>query len=297
MPMLDTPTHSIPGNLAAHASDIAAMHVDDIAPMPVDVARTTFARTREQAECLYADHFDLIVRLVHRCARRHRLDREEEADFTSDVHVWLLQRDLIVLRQYCGDEASLPAYLTTVIKRCLLDMRNRNWGRFRPSAAATRLGPVASALERLIVREHCTLQEACEILGATSGSAPPKEALEALGGQLPLRARAVRVNEAEAEAIPCTRSTVDQLLIEVDGPALQAQVRRALLAAWRELSRDDRRLLALKHVRNFSVSRIARELAVEQRPLYARLKLLYQHLRRALEAQGIGRPEITWLLE
>jgi DNA-directed RNA polymerase specialized sigma24 family protein len=114
---------------------------------------------------------------------------------------------------------------------------------------------------------------------------------------LPPRPRPVRVSEAEAETVPCTRSMLEQLLVDVGRGARRAHVRRALLMAWRQLSRDDRRLLALRHVRNFSVSRIARELAVDQRPLYARLEQLHERLRHALEAEGIGRPEIVWLLE
>jgi RNA polymerase sigma factor for flagellar operon FliA len=287
---LDAPITTTPVNPARYTSDVAEMHRAAERP-------TARARTREQAERLYADHFDLIVRLVARCARRYRLDREETADFAGEVHVWLLQRDLIVLRQYCGDEGALPAYLTIVIRRCLLDMRNRNWGRFRPSAAATKLGPVASSLERLIVRDGHTLDEACEILRAMSGSVIPKEELEALGAQLPQRPRPVRVNEAEAGAVPCSRSTVDRLLLDVGRPALHAHTRRALSAAWREMSGDDRRLLVLKHVRNLTVSQIARELAVEQRPLYTRLQQLYHQFQHALEVQGIGRAEVAWLLE
>src|SRR5262245_34818262 len=263
------------------------------APAP---RRSSPFRTRAQAERLYADHFDLIVRLVHRCARRHRLPRDAAAELAGEVHVWLLEHDLFVLRQFCGDEASLPAYLTIGIKRRLLDLRNRNWGRFRPSAAAIRLGPEASALERLMVVDGYTLQEACEILSGTSGVAASKEELEALGTQLRPRARPISVSEAEAESVRCTRSLVETVLGEVSGGAWRADVRRALLTAWRALSRDDRRLLALRHVRNFSVSRIARELAVEQRPLYARLRRLYERLRQALEADGIGRREIAWLL-
>src|SRR5262245_62099749 len=80
--------------------------------------------------------------------RRHRLSSTEAEDFMSEVRLHFIDRDYEVLRKFEGG-CSVTTYVTVVIQRLLLDYRNREWGRWRSSAQAKRLGPTAILLERL----------------------------------------------------------------------------------------------------------------------------------------------------
>ncbi len=51
-----------------------------------------------------------------------------------------------------------------VVQRLFLDHRNRQWGKWRPSAEAKRRGPLAILLERLVVRDGWTFEQAVETL-------------------------------------------------------------------------------------------------------------------------------------
>src|SRR5207237_5821359 len=59
-------------------------------------------------------------------------------------------------------------------------------GKFRPSVAARRMGEVGLELERLLVLQKHTLQEACEILRSRGHSFADDE-LRALALRLPVR--------------------------------------------------------------------------------------------------------------
>ncbi|MGH8186413.1 MAG: hypothetical protein ACREUC_07605, partial [Steroidobacteraceae bacterium] len=76
----------------------------------------------------------------------------------------LIEHDYAVLRRFEG-ASSLRTYLTVVLHRVLLDQRNREWGRWRPSAAAYRNGPLAVRLERLVTRDGLTPAEAIAAVG------------------------------------------------------------------------------------------------------------------------------------
>src|ERR1044071_2387248 len=104
-----------------------------------------------------------IASLIQIVARRHRLSAADAEEFASTVHLRLIEHDYAVIRKFRGG-SSLRTYLTVVIARLCLDFRASSWGRWRPSQGARRLGPVAVALERLMVRDGLTFDEACTSL-------------------------------------------------------------------------------------------------------------------------------------
>src|SRR4051812_17572740 len=98
----------------------------------------------------------------HVCRRNHLRDADAE-EFASEVKLHLIQNDYAVLRRF-QQRSSLQTYLTVVVQRLFVNYRNRLWGRWRPSADASRLGPIAVQLERLIVRDGWSFEEAQEQL-------------------------------------------------------------------------------------------------------------------------------------
>jgi len=84
---------------------------------------------------------------VLRDVSRRRLSPDEAQDFVQSAHLKLLERQYDVFGRFTGG-SSLRTYLTVVVIRLLLDWRNSTYGKWRPSAAAVRLGPEVQGLPR-----------------------------------------------------------------------------------------------------------------------------------------------------
>ena len=123
---------------------------------------------------LFLGHQKLIEEVIAHCCRRSHFKREEAEDFGSLVKIKFLEDDCAILREYQG-KSSIRTYLTVVIKRLLMDYQDHLWGKWRYSAEAERLGPVAMRLERLLQREDVPLDEA-------SGPAHEREDRDVRGG-------------------------------------------------------------------------------------------------------------------
>ena len=217
---------------------------------------------------------DAVIRAV---ARRRRLAGRDFQDFAQIVHLRLLERHYDVFSRFRGD-SSLRTYLTVVVTRILLDWRNARFGKWRPSAAAARLGPVGVGLERLISRDGHTVGEAVEIMLQATGVG--REELRDMAERLPQR---VTRREVSPELEPLALSEPFRDPIAARERLEQAQqVRRALRRAYLALPPDDRRLLALRYQRSMTIRQIGEDLEIDSKALYRRFARLASKLRRAL---------------
>ncbi len=140
---------------------------------------------------LLLDHLDLINQIVRTVGRRRHLSAPEQEDFASFVHLRLVDDDYAILRKF-QNRSTLWTYLAAVIERMSLDFCVDKWGRWRPSAMAERLGPVAVALERLVHRDSHSVDEALEILTTNHDVALTHAELRNVWDQLPVRMRTYR---------------------------------------------------------------------------------------------------------
>src|SRR6185503_19815484 len=113
-------------------------------------------------------NLSLLRDLVAFLARRYRLDAERSEELESFVRLRLVEDDYAILRSW-RQHSTLKTYLTVVVQRLFHDYCNQLWGKWRASAAALRLGPVAEALEELLYHEGLTFAEACQVIGARGG--------------------------------------------------------------------------------------------------------------------------------
>ena len=95
-------------------------------------------------------------------------------EFASWARLRLFEDDCAVLRKFRG-ESTIRTYLTTVLVHLFLDWRNAQWGRWRPTASARRLGPLAIELERLVLRDGRDYEEAVGTLVSTQAAVSPTE--------------------------------------------------------------------------------------------------------------------------
>jgi len=223
----------------------------------------------------------LLDQVIRRVARAHRLNREDAEDFGQTVHLKLLERGYDVFGVFEG-RSTLSTYLHVVVTRLLLDWRNATRGKWRPSAAALRLGPDAVALERLMYRDGLTAGEAVRSWASrTAADAAAVDALDALAATLPARPTRAFLPETAAR---------DSAHVDFEDPVLAEEARQAwrdvrsrLRRACAGLPTEERQLLALRFGQALTVQAIGQRLGTNPKPLYRRLERSLAKLRRSLD--------------
>jgi RNA polymerase sigma factor (sigma-70 family) len=237
--------------------------------------------TREQ---LFLSELALIERVIAWVCARRCLRGADAEDFGSTVKLRLIESDYEILGRFEG-RSSLKTYLTVVIHRLYLDYQTQRFGKWRPSAEARRLGPVALRLESLLYRDGLTFEEASGVLQTDFGVSESREALYELSQKLPPRSNRRDFSGPNHEpAEPGSGSST------IEQAERQDLARRTFLVLRRALGRlaaRDRIMLRL-HVENgLSVADVARSLGEEQKGLYRKRDALLKQLRADLELEGI----------
>lgn len=250
----------------------------------------------EALERLLNDHGPLIDRAVAFVCRRYRFTPDQSDEFRSRVNVKLVDDDGAVLRAFRGN-SSMGTYLSSVIQHLALDYCNHLWGRWRPSAEAERLGPLAMALERLLYRDGYTFDEALSILAAKHEGVT-RASLHALAGSIP--ARAPRHHDvALEEAEPFARAgieSVEERVVADERRRLAERVSALVSEELAKLPDDDRLVLQLRFEQEMTVAQIARMLGREQKLLYRTIEKREREIGRGLERAGVRARDVLDLI-
>jgi RNA polymerase sigma factor (sigma-70 family) len=249
----------------------------------------------DKYEALFLSNLPLIDDVTGHVCRRHRLDAADTDDFRSDVHVHFIERNYEVLRRFEG-RSSLRTYVTVVIHRLFLDRRNRAWGKWRPSVDAKRLGPIGILLERYVVCDGWSIEQAVELL-RVNHSVEVDERLKALTVKLSQRppARQLRPEE-EASELESPGPLPEVIVLRAEQDFLAKRLQTALERARQTLAPEDRLILRMRYEDGILVADIARALHVNQKRLYRTIDRLLADLYRRLEADGISRRDAMALL-
>jgi RNA polymerase sigma factor for flagellar operon FliA len=232
---------------------------------------------------LFADEIRQIVAFVSSCKR---LTSDEAGDFASFVMLKLIESDYAILRKFEG-RSSFRTYVSVVVQRLLIDYRAREWGKWRPSAAATRAGGLAVQLEQLLMRDGHSFSEACEILLARHGADADRASLEKLAGALPLRQRRVFKSDDLLNDRPADTPSPDAAVLGKETHNAAARVSTILKQAMTTLDAQDRLILTMHFVDGRTVANIAAALQLDQKKLYRRMERLLRELRAQLEKHGV----------
>lgn len=232
---------------------------------------------------LYATHADTIDSAIAHTCRVHRLTPDTAAEFGSWARLRLFDNEQAILRRFEG-RSSLRTFLITVVQRLFLDWRNAEWGKWRPTAEARRLGAAAIELERLVLRDQHTYEEAVQTLEARGLAAPAQ--CDSLWAQLPRRPRRTRAGEDDIVALP-SNSSASEFVDDEESRAEATAMCDALARALSMLTDGDRVLLQLRYWAGHSVARIAAITGQDQKGLYRRFDRLAAELRQRLEAEGL----------
>lgn len=243
-------------------------------------------------EQIFLGHLEHIEAIIAHCCRRSRFQPEEAKDFGQEVMVKLIEDNYAVFRLFKG-RSNIKTYLTVVIKRLLLDYQDHIWGKWRPSAEAEKLGRLAMRLERLLVRDGLTFDEACQTLWG-EGVTESELELKDLAAKLPPRSlrRFVSAESLESEASHDPRP--DEQSEQKEWAADWKRITAKLFQALATLPAEDQLLIRMRT--EFKVVDIARLRKMDQKSLYRRLEKIYARLRKELERLGVRRQDLENLL-
>jgi RNA polymerase sigma factor (sigma-70 family) len=233
----------------------------------------------------------LVDRVVAWVCRRRGLSPDETEEFGGVVRLKLVEDDYAVIRKFEG-RSSFSTFITVVIQRLLLDDRIHTWGKWHPSAVARRMGDRAIELERLLIRDGKTFDEACAWMSSRDPSST-RESLAAIAAQLPERApkrRVVALEETDREKA----AQPDE--VSLDQTRLSEKVSAVVSTFVERLPADDRLVMKLRFGSGMTVAQIARSLRLDQKQLYRRIERYLREVREELDRHGIAADEASALI-
>jgi RNA polymerase sigma factor for flagellar operon FliA len=237
----------------------------------------------------------VLDRIIAFEVRRHHGSTDTHEEFRSQVHLRLIENDYAILRKFEG-RSTIRTFLTTVVVNQFKDHLNRELGKWRPSAMAKRLGSVATQLERCLIRDGLSFDEACRVLATKHGITSGRAELEQIAAKLPIRYRRRYEPETAIEAVPAP-GEADHLVIDSERQARLDSVMAVLSRERARMPPEDAMIVALRFEDGRKVSEIAGILRLPQKPLYDRIKKLTTQLRTRLEAAGIDAALVRELLD
>lgn len=241
-----------------------------------------------EASELLLQHLPAIQQIITSVCRRKGMNLDEIEEFAAIVRLRLVENDYAVLRAYQG-RSTFKTYIAAVVGRLLIDHRRHEWGKWRDSASAERLGTVAVELERLLHRDGRPLEEALAIVGGKHPELTRSELIE-VAEQLAPRTKRQLVALEEAATVPVEHS--DRTEVRDTASRISSVVQTFV----QRLSDDEQLALKLRFDADMSVREISTSLQCDYQALWRRLQKLYRELRRDLERAGIAAADVEKLV-
>jgi RNA polymerase sigma factor (sigma-70 family) len=243
---------------------------------------------------LFVSELPRIEAVIASVCRRHRCRAEEVEDFSGEVKLKLMADDYAVLRQFEG-RASLKTFLTTVIQNYFKDYCDHRWGKWRHSAAAKRLGPVAEKLEELL-RDGHGVEEAGTILRTNDKVELSAAELEEIAGQLPPRRPRRFVGEESLSGLADGEPGPEERMLCAERAPVWRRLAGALKRALGTLSDGDQVMVKLRFERDYSLADVARTLHLDEKRIYRQMTRALKELGAALTQQGVAPEDVATAL-
>lgn len=239
---------------------------------------------------LLEDHLDLIRRKLRSISRHSGLPALEAEEFASWALVKLMDDDCRILGKWEG-RSSFPAFLSVVLRNLLRDYRSHLWGRWRPCVASSQRGQEFVLLERLLVRDRLSLEEALERLRTEHGISLPPEDAARIAASFRRRPDRRTVSDLELLEVPVD-GQVESRVEEEERARIAKRLRDLLVPLLQFLPAEDRLILKLHFFDGLSMAKIAPILGRPQRELYVVQNRCLRKLRRSLHEGGLGLKQV-----
>lgn len=237
---------------------------------------------------LLLQNLTALQQIITAICRRKGMKSDDIEEFSGVVRLRLVENDYAVIRAYQG-RSSFKTFLASVVTRMLIDHQRHEWGKWRDSAGAERLGEVAVELERLVHRDAHSLEEAIAVVCTRHPELTRAQLIE-LSTQLAPRNRRTVVALEEVGDIPFHEADRTE---NADTAARISHIVVAFIAA---LPRTEQLVFRLRFDSAMSVTEISRSLNLRYGPLWRGLQKRFQELRQQLERAGIGNADIEKLV-
>jgi RNA polymerase sigma factor for flagellar operon FliA len=242
---------------------------------------------------IFEANLPTIERVIGRVAAKAGLTGADAEDFASEARLVILENDYAVLRSWEG-RSSLGTYLTVIIQRFLADERVRMFGKWHSSAEARRMGEAAVMLERVVVHQGRTVDEALPLARSLDPNLT-REAACAMLDRLPRRAARPRLVALD-EDVSSTREPADARAVAADAGRLSQRTSTVVRETIEAMPLQDRAIVRLRFGSSMSIADVARMLRLPQRPLYRRIEAILGSLRQALRAANIDPADVENLI-
>lgn len=251
---------------------------------------------RLNPEALFLEHLGWIEKVATIVCHKHGVWGDEADEFVSWAKMRLIEDDYAAIRKFRG-ECALKTYLATVVVRYFHEHGRARRGRWRPSAAAERLGGVAKELETLVYRDGYRLEQAGEKLRTAGRTSLSDAELARLLASLPVREplRPVEVGSAPLDQAP-DAGAADARVVAAETQARRGVVMGALTRALSRLEPEERMIARMHFGDGRTLADVARGLRLEQKPLYRRVERLRARLRAFVEEDGVSEGDVRELL-
>jgi len=249
--------------------------------------------TEMSPEEIFEANLEDVEAVARSICKRHYIYGKEADDFVSSVKEKLIEDDFRRIRAYRGI-STFRAYLHTVISRIYSDQMRKIYGRYRPSAKAKSLGPVAVILECLINERH-SFDEAYEILTTNHCISITKKRAYEIYCKLPegkVRGLSIDVGDEELLGIADTKNRPDQMLLNKE---LLKEKEEVLLTLEKvrekivkSLSEEDRLILKMKFQDDMETPKIAKALNRQTNYVNRRIRNILSMFKREILSKGIS---------
>lgn len=226
----------------------------------------------------------LVVRLARAAFARLGMPAHELDDFISETWVKLLDDDMRVARRCCGADDP-ESFLRVVVTNLARDYRIAAWGKWRPSARAHELGPLAVEAEVLVHRDRFDIEQAARTL-RSRGRSVDDRTLASLLAELPYRPA-----RRAPQAIGPRHAVVVPDATELDSREVVDRLVRVLRKAFADISEFERELIQRRFAEQGSIASMIRTRGLDGRRTYRQIAACLRRLRVACERAGISAGE------
>lgn len=260
---------------------------------PID--SQTKERSRMDAEQLLVAHFDFVKTTTASICRRYSIFGDDAADVLGDVELRLVRDDYAALKQ-CRNWNNPKPFLRVLISRVALDWMVSQWGKWRPTALARRLGPAAVLLERLILRDGMSRDEAILIALNADELTESREELMDFLAALPLAPRSHTVRLDDQVDVPGVKSAGGSAATDESLSRLR-QILDAMQDEVQRLGAQDKIIIKMKYFDGFKGRQIAETVRETEQWVFRCIYKVMKTIRTRLEARGIEWSEVRELFD